>query len=86
VGSNKSPASAFVLAFHSVRTCFQALLPSFFIPEGNLRLEHPVWVYLDSKDEFTTVIHMYRRRGYKEIPRFNNNPQDTISLRKQLTA
>jgi GNAT superfamily N-acetyltransferase len=42
------------------------------------------WIYLDSKPEFTTAIALYRRRGYTEIPRFNDNAQATIFLRKSL--
>jgi len=42
------------------------------------------WVYLDSKAEFTTAIALYRRRGYQEIDRFNDNEQATIFMRKSL--
>ncbi|WP_182277592.1 GNAT family N-acetyltransferase [Granulicella sp. 5B5] len=44
------------------------------------------WLYLDSAAEFTTAIALYRRRGYLEIPRFNDNPQATIFMRLALTA
>lgn len=43
------------------------------------------WLYLDSKAEFTTAIAMYHRRGYEEIPRFNDNAEATIFFRKRLT-
>ncbi len=42
------------------------------------------WVYLDSKDDFAAAIKMYRRRGYSECPRFNDNPQATVFFRKCL--
>jgi ribosomal protein S18 acetylase RimI-like enzyme len=45
---------------------------------------HLDYLYLDTKSEFTTAIDLYRRRGYEEIPRYNDNPQATIFLRKRL--
>jgi len=42
------------------------------------------WIYLDSRAEMTTAINMYRRRGYQEIPRFNDNAEAAIFLRKSL--
>lgn len=42
------------------------------------------WMYLDSKDEFSTAIALYRRRGYTDCPRFNDNAQATLFLRKRL--
>jgi ribosomal protein S18 acetylase RimI-like enzyme len=42
------------------------------------------WIYLDSRAEMTTAIAMYRRRGYEEIPRFNDNAEAAIFLRKRL--
>jgi ribosomal protein S18 acetylase RimI-like enzyme len=44
------------------------------------------WIYLDSAAEFTTAIALYRRRGYTDTPRFNDNPQATVFLRKSLTT
>ena len=44
------------------------------------------WIYLDSKDNFQAAINMYRRRGYTDTPRYNDNPQATIFLRKHLPA
>jgi len=44
------------------------------------------WIYLDTKDDFTAAIALYKRRGYEEIPRFNDNPQATIFLRKSVTT
>jgi ribosomal protein S18 acetylase RimI-like enzyme len=42
------------------------------------------WVYLDTKAEFAAAIALYRRRGYKEVERYNDNPQATIFLRLAL--
>ena len=42
------------------------------------------YIYLDSKDNFPTAIAMYRRRGYTDCPRYNQNPEATIFLRKDL--
>ncbi len=44
------------------------------------------WVFLDSKDDLQDAIRIYRRRGYQPCERFNNNPQATIFLRKDLRA
>ena len=42
------------------------------------------WMYLDSKADFTTAIALYRRRGYTDCARFNDNAQATVFLRKRL--
>ena len=42
------------------------------------------WVYLDTQAVMTTAIALYRRRGYEEIPRFNDNAEADIFLRKRL--
>jgi ribosomal protein S18 acetylase RimI-like enzyme len=42
------------------------------------------WIYLDSKDNFQAAITMYRRRGYTDCPRYNQNAEATIFLRKDL--
>jgi len=42
------------------------------------------WIYLDSRAEMTTAVALYRRRGYEEIPRFNDNAEAAIFLRKRL--
>jgi ribosomal protein S18 acetylase RimI-like enzyme len=44
------------------------------------------WIYLDSKDNFQAAITMYRRRGYTDTPRYNQNAEATIFLRKDLGA
>ena len=42
------------------------------------------WIYLDSYDDLKAAIALYRKRGYTECERFNNNPQATIFLRKNI--
>jgi len=42
------------------------------------------WIYLDSRTEMATAVALYRRRGYGEIERFNDNAEATIFLRKRL--
>ena len=42
------------------------------------------WLYLDSKDNFTTAIAMYNARGYTPCERYNDNPQATVFFRKRL--
>jgi DNA-binding MarR family transcriptional regulator/GNAT superfamily N-acetyltransferase len=42
------------------------------------------WVYLDSHDGLKAAIALYRKRGYVECERYNDNPQATVFLRKDL--
>jgi len=42
------------------------------------------WIYLDTQTVMTTAIALYRRRGYEERPRFNDNAEADIFLRKRL--
>ncbi len=42
------------------------------------------WIYLDTKAEFSAAIALYRKRGYQNVPRFNDNAQATIFLSKGL--
>jgi GNAT superfamily N-acetyltransferase len=42
------------------------------------------WVYLDSKDDLTDALRIYMRRGYRTCERYNDNPQATVFLRKDL--
>ncbi len=44
------------------------------------------WMYLDSKDEFTAALALYRRCGYLACDRYNDNPQATQFFRKNLRA
>ncbi|MES2208316.1 MAG: GNAT family N-acetyltransferase [Pseudomonadota bacterium] len=40
--------------------------------------------YLDSKDDLQAAIRFYERRGYEVCERYNDNPQATIFMRRQL--
>jgi len=39
-------------------------------------------LYLDTHDKLTAALRFYARRGYKRIPRYNDNPQATIFMRR----
>ena len=41
-------------------------------------------IYLDSYGDLKTAIALYRKRGYEECERYNDNPQATIFLRKRI--
>jgi GNAT superfamily N-acetyltransferase len=43
-------------------------------------------VYLDSYDKLEAAIALYRQRGYVPCERYNENPQATVFLRKELTV
>jgi GNAT superfamily N-acetyltransferase len=42
-------------------------------------------LYLDSKKDLMPAIRFYRRHGYEPCPRYNDNPQATIFMRKQIS-
>ena len=42
------------------------------------------WIYLDSYDDLKSAIALYDRRGYSRCERYNDNPQATLFMRKQL--
>jgi DNA-binding MarR family transcriptional regulator/GNAT superfamily N-acetyltransferase len=42
------------------------------------------WVYLDSYDDLKVAIALYRKRGYVSCERYNDNPQATVFLRKNI--
>lgn len=42
------------------------------------------WIYLDSYDDLKAAIALYERRGYGRCERYNDNPQATVFLRKQI--
>jgi len=44
------------------------------------------WLYLDTNDELRAAIAFYERNGYVRCPRYNDNPQATIFMRKGLTS
>ena len=42
------------------------------------------WIYLDSYDDLKAAIALYRKRGYIPCERYNDNPQATMFLRKNI--
>jgi ribosomal protein S18 acetylase RimI-like enzyme len=42
------------------------------------------WLYLDSAPGMDTAIHFYKSNGYQPCPRYNENPQANIYLRKRI--
>jgi GNAT superfamily N-acetyltransferase len=52
--------------------------------EEHARREGIQWLYLDTKDDLHAAIRFYLSTGYQPCPRYNDNPQATIFLRKQL--
>jgi GNAT superfamily N-acetyltransferase len=52
--------------------------------EDYARSEGHGWLYLDTKDDLHAAIRFYLSIGYQPCPRYNDNPQATIFLRKQL--
>jgi DNA-binding MarR family transcriptional regulator/N-acetylglutamate synthase-like GNAT family acetyltransferase len=54
--------------------------------ENFARDRGPRWIYLDSYDDLKVAIALYRKRGYISCPRFNDNPQATVFLRKKISS
>lgn len=52
--------------------------------EDFARKEGLHWIYLDSYDDLKVAIALYRKRGYVSCERYNDNPQATIFLRKNI--
>ncbi len=52
--------------------------------EIHARLAGCSWIYLDSKDDLEAALRLYEKRGYGECDRYNDNPQATVFLRKDL--
>ena len=44
------------------------------------------FVYLDTFDDLAGAVRFYERRGYERIPRYNDNPQATIFMRRSLLS
>ena len=44
------------------------------------------WMYLDTADNMEAAIRFYEAQGYKRCARYNENPQATIFMRKELRA
>lgn len=42
------------------------------------------WLYLDTADNMTSAIRFYEQQGYEPCARYNENPQATIFMRKEL--
>lgn len=42
------------------------------------------WIYLDSKDDLHEALRIYKKRGYDPCDRYNENPQATVFLRREL--
>ena len=42
------------------------------------------WIYLDTTDEMKAAARLYERSGYVRCGRYNENPQATIFMRKEL--
>ena len=42
------------------------------------------WIYLDTYDDLKPAIAIYERRGYKRCDRYNDNPQATLFMRKNI--
>lgn len=43
-------------------------------------------LYLDTKDDLVAAIRFYERHGYEACERYNENPQATIFMRKDLAV
>ncbi|HVJ06274.1 MAG TPA: GNAT family N-acetyltransferase [Candidatus Saccharimonadales bacterium] len=52
--------------------------------EEHARREGILWLYLDTKDDLHAAIHFYLSTRYERCPRYNDNPQATLFLRKRL--
>jgi DNA-binding MarR family transcriptional regulator len=48
------------------------------------RAEGLRWVYLDTMRTLTPAVALYTARSYKPCPRYNDNPQATMFMRKSL--
>jgi GNAT superfamily N-acetyltransferase len=44
------------------------------------------WIYLDSYDDLKAAIQLYVRRGYAYCARYNDNPQATVFMRKEIVG
>ncbi len=44
------------------------------------------WLYLDTADNMTAAIRFYESHGYERCAPYNDNPQATIFMRKELRA
>jgi GNAT superfamily N-acetyltransferase len=44
------------------------------------------WLYLDSASGMDAAVRFYRRNGYEACPRYNDNPQASVFLRKRISS
>jgi DNA-binding MarR family transcriptional regulator/GNAT superfamily N-acetyltransferase len=44
------------------------------------------WIYLDSYDDLKAAVALYKKRGYLPCERYNDNPQATVFLRKEIAG
>ena len=44
------------------------------------------WLYLDTTDDMVAAQRFYAALGYELTPRYNDNPQATIFMRKDLRS
>jgi GNAT superfamily N-acetyltransferase len=44
------------------------------------------WIYLDTTDEMKAAAKLYQRHGYQICDRYNQNPQATIFMRKNISV
>ena len=52
--------------------------------EKHAREKKFIWVYLDTHEGLKAAIALYRKRGYVECDRYNDNPQASLFMRKEL--
>lgn len=53
------------------------------LEHGALQLGYRT-LYLDTKDDLEAAIRFYQRRGYREVERYNDNPQATRFMARDL--
>ena len=63
---------------HGVAQCLMQEVEAYAIERGCTRL------YLDSKDDLVAAVRFYDRLGYVRCARYNDNPQATIFMMKEL--
>jgi ribosomal protein S18 acetylase RimI-like enzyme len=44
------------------------------------------WLFLDSAPEMEAAVRLYKRNGFEVCPRYNDNPQANIFLRKRISS
>jgi len=52
--------------------------------EAFARDEGVEWIYLDTYDDLKAAIALYGKRGYEKCERYNDNPQATLFMRKNI--